>query len=302
MKMIHTYNLKDAVPGASRVTFGSFDGLHIGHRAVIKKLYGYETQTPVLLSFEENEKPIIYSEDEKEYLLKDSKVEIMVSIPAKDAYAMTGEAFVKEILVEKLQAKSVVAGADVKFGSEGLGIDALKELGEKYGFEVEAVPTIYLGGEAVTTERIRKAIEDGDFSRMNVLLGHHYLMRGTVVHGKAAGRKVGMPTANLNVAKNKLFPPHGVYGTLSYMDGAFFRGMTNIGLRPSDDDIPIATIETFLLDFDRDIYGKDIKLEAYTYIRGVKKFANLEEVRKQVDKDIEAVRVYMDGVIYDMKK
>lgn len=300
--MIHTYDFKDAVPGASRVAFGSFDGLHVGHRAVIEKLYGYETQTPVLLSFEESEKPIIYSEDEKEYLLKDSGVEIMVSMPVKDAYAMAGEEFAREILAGKLQAKSVVAGENMTFGHEGLGINALKEFGEKYGFSVEVVPTVYLGGEPVTTDRIKKAVEDGDFRRINVLLGHAYLMRGTVVHGKAAGRKVGMPTANLGVAKNKLFPPHGVYGTLSYMDGTFFRGMTNIGLRPSDDDIPIATIETFLLDFDRDIYGKDIKLEVHAYIRGVKKFANLEEVKKQVDKDIEAVRVYMDGVIYNMKK
>lgn len=300
--MIHTYDFEEAVPGASRVAFGSFDGLHIGHRAVIGKLCGYETQTPVVLSFEENEKPIIYSEDEKEYFLKDSRVEIMVSMPVKDAYAMTGEEFAKEILAEKLQAKSVVAGENISFGSEGLGIDALKEFGEKYGFAVDVIPTVSLGGEPVTTDRVKKAIEDGDFRRMNVLLGHAYLMRGTVVHGKAAGRKVGMPTANLGVAKNKLFPPHGVYGTLSYMDGTFFRGMTNIGLRPSDDDVPIATIETFLLDFDRDIYGKDIKLEIHADIRGVKKFANLEEVKKQVDKDIEAVRVYMDGVIYNMKK
>lgn len=300
--MIHTYDLRDAVPGTSRIAFGSFDGLHIGHRAVINKLYGYETQTPVVLSFSEEEAPIVYSENEKEVLLEKMGVEIMVSMPAKDAYAMTGEEFAKEVLADKLKAKSVVVGENMHFGSDELDVEALKEYGEKYGFAVDVIPTVYLGGAAVTTDRIKKAIEDGDFSRMNALLGHAYLMRGTVVHGKAAGRKVGMPTANLGVAKNKLFPPHGVYGTLSFMDGTFFRGMTNIGLRPSDDDIPIATIETFLLDFDRDIYGKDIKLEVYTYIRGVKKFANLEEVKKQVDKDIEAVRVYMDGVIYNMKK
>ena len=119
-----------------------------------------------------------------------------------------------------------------------------------------------------------------------------------MVHGKAAGRKHGMPTANLGVAPNKISPPHGVYGTLSHMDGKYYRGMTNIGLRPSDDDIPIPTVETFLLNFDQDIYGRQVILEVFVYIRGVKKFAGgLDEVRKQIDKDIEQVRTYMDEVI-----
>ena len=128
--------------------------------------------------------------------------------------------------------------------------------------------------------------------------GAVYIMMGRVVHGKAAGRKHGMPTANLGVAANKLFPPHGVYGTLSIIDGRYYRGMTNIGLRPSDDDIPIATIETFILNFDQDIYDKDVLLQVYAYIRGVKKFSGgLDEVRKQIDKDIQDVKSYMDEVV-----
>ena len=301
--MLHTYDFEGAVKGPARVAFGSFDGMHLGHQAVIRQLYGYETLTPVVLSLYDEEAPVVYTEGEKEYLLRSSGVEVMVSVPFAQVKAMTGETFVCDVLVQKLLAKSVVVGEDVRFGSDGLGTEELRALGEKYGFSVTVIPTIQLDGEAVTTAALKKAIADGSFSRLSALLGHTYIMQGTVVHGKAAGRKHGMPTANLGVAKNKIFPPHGVYGTLSYMDGAFFRGMTNIGLRPSDDDIPIPTVETFLLNFDRDIYDKPITLEVHAYIRGVKKFSGgLDEVRRQIDQDIEDVRAYMDKVILDMRK
>ncbi len=301
--MKHVNDLCGAVAGASRVAFGSFDGMHLGHQAVIAKLQGYEGQTPVLLSFSDDVNPIIYTEGEKERLLQGAGVEVMVSMPAAEAAAMTAEAFARDILAGKLQAKSVVVGENVCFGSDKKGAADLAAYGGQYGFTVDTVPTVCSGGGPVSTEAVKQAIADGDFYRMADLLGHHYIMQGTVVHGKAAGRKHGMPTANLGVAKNKLFPPHGVYASLSYMDGTFFRGMTNVGLRPSDDDIPIATIETFLLNFDRDIYGKPITLELHAYVRGVIKFAGgLDELRKQIDKDIEAVRVHMDNVVSKMKR
>ena len=166
---------------------------------------------------------------------------------------------------------------------------------------MEVVPTVCYEGKPVSTDDIKQAIVDGDFDKMTALLGETYIMQGTVVHGKAAGRKHGMPTANLGVAENKLFPPHGVYATLSCMEGTFFRGMTNIGLRPSDDDIPIATIETWLMNFSRDIYGKRITLKVYKYIRGVVKFANLDEVRKQIDKDVLQISEFMDDLVAKMK-
>lgn len=278
----------EAPQGASCVAFGSFDGMHIGHQAIIEKLCSHPGETPVLVSFAEEEAPIIYSENEKEYLLKDSGVEVMVSMKAP----ADAEAFAKEVLAEKLHAKTLVMGADHP------ELDAYKAYGEKYGFAVETVPTVCYDGEAVSADAIKACITGMDFAKMRELLGRTYIMQGVVVHGKAAGRKHGMPTANLGVAPNKLFPPHGVYGTLSHLDGVAYRGMTNIGLRPSDDDIPIATIETHILNFDQDIYDKTINLEVFIYIRGVKKFAGgLDEVRKQIDKDLEEIRDYMDTVM-----
>lgn len=295
--MIHINNLDNTPQAPCRVAFGYFDGMHLGHQAVIRQLCANGPETPVLLSFAQEESPVIYTEAEKEYLLKDSGVHAMISMDEAQYLALDAESFVRDILAGKLGAKTVVAGEGVRFGAEGADISALAKLAAKYGISVEAVPTVLFEGEPVSAEAIRQTILDMDFARMRELLGRTYIMRGVVVHGKAAGRKHGMPTANLGVAPNKLFPPHGVYGTLSYLEGQRYRGMTNIGLRPSDDDIPIATIETFILNFEQDIYGKEIILEVFTYIRGVKKFAGLDEVRKQVDKDIESVRAYMDEVV-----
>ena len=299
--MTHVYDLSGVVPGKTRLAFGSFDGMHIGHMAVIKKLHGYEGLTPVVVSFSDEVNPIIYSECEKEYLLQDKQVEVMVSLSKAKIDAMTGEEFVRKVLVSKLQAKAVVVGEGVCFGSDNAGVELLKKLGAELEFDVEVVPTVCYEGKPVTTDDIKQAIVDGDFDKMTALLGDTYIMQGTVVHGKAAGRKHGMPTANLGVAENKLFPPHGVYATLSCMEGTFFRGMTNIGLRPSDDDIPIATIETWLMNFSRDIYGKRITLKVYKYIRGVVKFANLDEVRKQIDKDVLQIQTFMDDLVAKMK-
>lgn len=299
--MKHVYDLSGVVPGATRIAFGSFDGMHIGHQAVIKKLHGYEGLTPVVVSFSDEVNPIIYSECEKEYLLNNFEVEVMISLTKAKIDNMTAEEFVRKILVSKLQVRSVVVGENLCFGYDKKGVDELKALGQELGFDVDVVPVVCYEGEPVTTEAIKQCIVNGDFNKMTALLGHTYIMQGTVVHGKAAGRKHGMPTANLGVAENKLFPPHGVYATLSRMEGTFFRGMTNIGLRPSDDDIPIATIETWLMNFSRDIYGKRITLEVYTYIRGVVKFANLDEVRKQIDKDVLQIQTYMDDLVAKMK-
>ena len=281
----------------SCVAFGYFDGVHIGHRAVIKKVCEHKELAPVIVSVDETVNPVIYAEIEKEEILSRLGVVMMVSVSAENYRAMTAEEICSAI-AHKLNAKVVVAGENIRFGSDGKGIEELKALGKKLGFEVETVATVYCDGEEVTAEAIKQAIKDGDFEKMLKLLGDTYIMMGKVVHGKAAGRKHGMPTANLGVAANKLFPPHGVYGTLSIIEDKYYRGMTNIGFRPSDDDIPIATVETFILNFDQDIYDKDVLLQVYTYIRGVKKFSGgLDEVRRQIDKDIEQVKTYMDEVV-----
>lgn len=272
------------------VAFGAFDGMHIGHKAIIDILCAQNGLTPVVVSFEDEVNPIVYTESEKAYLLKDSKVDTMLSIPVDAVESMGEESFVKDILVGKLNAKTVVMGEN----HDKLAL--YSELGKLYGFDVVTVPTVKLNGEEASTEAIKNAIANNDTHKLFALLGRSYIMQGVVVHGKAQGRKFGMPTANLGIAKNKLFPPYGVYATLTHMDKAY-PGMTNIGLRPSDDDMPHATVETFLLDFSGDLYDKPLTLEVFYYVRGTKKFpGGLAELKKQIDQDIQDCRDFLESV------
>lgn len=278
----------------SCVAYGYFDGMHKGHQAVIKKLSAYPDLQPIFLSFAENIEPVIYTEIEKEHILSQLSSAQFVSVSADEICSLSAEDFARSVLVEKFKAKAVILGENALTGSDKMNVKEFKSLGMKYNFAVETVPTVCHDGEAISSEMLKSAIQGGDFSKMQELLGHSYLLHGVIVHGKAAGRKFGMPTANLGVAENKLLPPHGVYGSNSLIEGEVFRGMTNIGLRPSDDDIPIPSIETFILNFNRDIYDKEEFLELLVYIRGVRKFPNgLAEVRQQINKDIEQVKEYM---------
>lgn len=280
------------------VAFGSFDGVHIGHRAVINKLLDISKQglTSVILSFEYDEKllhekKILSSEAEKQYLLSKIGPEVMISYKIDEQCKNTMmEGFIKEILIDKLGAKVIVAGKD------NCNIDVLRECAQKYGYEIAECDTVLADGEPVTSERIARELSEGTLSKANELLGHPYLLIGKVMHGRELGRTVGMPTANLGFSQVKQLPAFGVYGALSEIDGKNVKGLTNIGRRPSVDNYNYVTIETFLLDFSADIYDKTITLEIHVYIRGVIKFNNLAEVKAQVNKDIESIRAYLDKI------
>ncbi|GKX32021.1 riboflavin biosynthesis protein [Vallitalea longa] len=294
----------DMKVGKSCIAFGQFDGLHKGHMAVIDELIKEKTSdsTSILLSLDYvcdsiNEK-VIYTEEEKELILRNSSIDLMLSYPfTADVKRMEPERFIKEILIDKLGAKTIVAGEKCRFGRDCKGsIMTLKHFESKYNYKVVCPKTVKYKGQAVTSKLIKDEICEGNINKANEFLGHAFKMIGEVVHGKAIGRTVGMPTANLKVADNKLMPQNGVYATLSEVDSKVVKGLTNIGLRPSVDNNDYITIETYLLDFSKDIYGKKIALDIHTYIRGVIKFSSIDEVKKQVDKDIHSIRKYLDNV------
>lgn len=269
------------------VAFGYFDGVHIGHRAVVDKLLEEKTLTSVVVALEPEGK-VLSTPREKEYLMEKMGVENMVSLSAD--VVDNAKAFVEEILIGKLGAKKVIVGEGFTFGDCG-SAELLREL----GLEVVVVDTVCLDGEAVSSDSVIKAFEAEDFPKATEMLGGHYLVIGPVKHGKAAGRKHGMPTANLGFSEEKILPPLGVYGCLSRVEGEVHQGMTNIGRRPSDDDMDYISIETFLLDFKGDLYDKEQILEVYIYVRGVVKFAGgLDEVRRQIDKDIANIKDFME--------
>lgn len=289
------FHVPEALFGKCRVAFGTFDGVHSGHRAVIERLPGHAGQAPVVLSCEEKGAPVICSEQEKALLLRELGVGRMISVPAEDVRNMKAEDFAREILHERLNAVSVVAGENLRFGSDEKGIMELLAFGEKYGFSVDTVPVVCVDGEPVSADAVRRAVQDGDYAKMERLLLHPHLMIGRIVHGKGEGHRHGMPTANLAPAANKLLPPYGVYATVTRLDGALYLGVTNIGLRPSADASPVPTVETFLMDYSGDIYDKEVLLELHAYIRGIIKFPDgLEAVRRQIDMDVKTARDFFE--------
>jgi riboflavin kinase/FMN adenylyltransferase len=235
------------------------------------------------------DKKILATPEEKQYLFNQLGLEVLISYKT-DGAPIDVERFIRDILVARLGAKVIVAGAD------DVNIGALRAGAEKYRYTLEECKTVLADGEPVTTERILKELEEGSLEKANEMLGHPYLIMGEVMHGKALGRTVGMPTANIGYKPYKQLPADGVYGTISDIDGKRFKGLTNLGHRPTVDNFDYVTVEEFILDFDEDIYGKVITLEIHATIRGIRKFKDLAEVKLQVNKDIESIRSYFESV------
>ena len=278
------------------VAFGIFDGLHLGHRAVIDKLLEISKQglTSVIVSFAYDDtlldgKKILTTPEEKEYLLRKNGPGVLISYPIdQENKDVSVKNFIKDIIVGKLDAKVIVAGSDDS------NIIVLRECSNEYGFKLEEVGTVLADGEPVTAERIVKELAEGTLKKANELLGYPYLIMGEVMHGKALGRTVGMPTANIGYKPYKQLPADGVFGTISEVGGKRVKGLTNLGHRPTVDNFDYVTVEAFLLDFSDDIYGQIITLEVHALIRGIRKFKDLAEVKIQVNKDIESIRAYFE--------
>ena len=275
------------------VALGSFDGIHKGHLAVVEKLVAEgirkNCKSVVLSCFSEEEavkNNVLTTEEEKAYFLEKAGVDTFVSYNIEGTQT---EEFLRTMIIGTLGAKVIVAGKENK------ELSMLEHICGQEGIELITVETARYHGDVITGSLIRKAFLDCRFEDVMDMCGHPYVMIGEVQHGKALGRTVGMPTANLGVADRKLMPPSGVYATLTNIENEVYKGLTNIGTRPSVDSMPYITIETFLLDFSRDIYGKTLVMEVHLYIRGVQKFDSLDKVQEQVQKDLNQVKEYLDS-------
>lgn len=272
------------------VAYGYFDGVHKGHIEVAKKVVelGKEKGLTSVIVSRAKEGQVLSTEEEKEYLFKGEGVEEVITYSGDE---IAEEEFIKDVLVGTLDAKVIVVGAT------NTNMEKVEEAAKACGVDLVVCDVVKEDGEAITTAQVKEAFDKSDFDQIYKLCGHPYIMIGKVEHGKALGRTVGMPTANLGVADYKLKPPSGVYATSVQIDDEVFKAMTNIGKRPSVDDFDYVTIEAFILDFARDIYGKKIILGVRQFVRGVQKFNNLEEVQQQVQKDIQKVREVLQSVV-----
>lgn len=268
------------------VAFGEFESMHKGHLAVVKTVADVAKDkglNSVIVSMPVEGK-VFTTEEEKEYLVKDYEIDTFVTCTE------CKEDFIENTIFGTLGAKVVVIGETSSKLAE------VRAAAEKANAEVVVVEAVKNEEKVITLDAVKEAFEACDYIKMKELLGHPYIMMGEVVHGKALGRTQGMPTANLGVPDCKIKPIDAVYCTRVLLDDESFKAMTNIGKRPSVDDFDYVTIEAFILDFKRDIYGKKLVLEVHKYVRGVKKFNDLAEVKAQIDKDIQEVRDFLDHI------
>jgi riboflavin kinase/FMN adenylyltransferase len=285
----------------SIVTIGTFDGVHLGHQKIIKRLVelkqkqGGET---VLFTFDPHPRKILFPEqkdlklitttDEKCELLKHFGVDRVLVFPFTNEFSqMQAQDYISDIIVKGLKTKTLVIGYDHRFGSNREGnIDTLKELSTIYNFNVEEIPAQEINQLNVSSTRIRKAIEEGDVQTANNYLGYTFFISGLVVKGKQLGRTIGYPTANIFIENpDKLIPKIGVYAVNVNIENKLYKGMLNIGTNPTTDTDNAIKIEVNIFDFDKDIYGQKIKVEFVKRIRNEEKFANLDELKQALAND-----------------
>lgn len=281
------------------VTIGTFDGVHIGHQKIIERLIqvgNSKDLAPTILTFFPHPRMVLQKDAniklintiaEKETILKRFGVEhLVVTKFTQDFSRLTAEEFVERILVNELKAKHIIIGYDHHFGrNRSANIDDLIAFGKHYGFEVEAISAQDINDVAVSSTKIRKALEEGDIATANSFLGYAFFLTGTVVKGKGLGRTLTFPTANLHIAETyKLIPKQGVYIVKSKINNSLVFGMMNIGTNPTVNGIK-ETIEVHFFNFDASLYDKSLKIELLHRLRDEHKFQSVEALKQQLQQD-----------------
>lgn len=284
------------------VALGNFDGVHKGHFDLIQKMISYGKTNNLkssLLVFDNHTKTVLTGNAPKTITSMEQKYNIFESLGVEliyklkfdqDLMKLLPEEFVKDILIHKLNVKAVVVGFDYRFGHKASGdSNLLKALGEKYGFEVIIIEAIYMGGQLISSTKIRELLEQGNIEEANKLLGRKYSIEGKVVPGKKLGSSLGFPTANIKPMDNFVIPKYGVYSTNTIVDGNSYLSATSVGSNPTFKEDGLK-IESHIIDFNEDIYGKIIELEFVQYLREEIKFQKLEDLKKKVLDDINKVK------------
>lgn len=286
------------------VTLGKFDGIHLGHQLLLHRILEKKELTSVMFTFDlhpcnlfsDQELRLIDTQEERIRFLERTGLAYLIAFPfTRDTAAMDPRVFVKEILVDKLGARLVVVGEDFRFGHKRAGdVELLSDLSGKYGFEVVSYPKLIEDGGVVSSTRIRSLIEAGRMEEAAALLGRPFSFLGLVIHGNKLGRTVGMPTANLRPEPGKLLPPDGVYVADIRMDGKerTYRGITNVGYKPTVGGETVPGVETWIFDFEGDLYGRELEVRLLSFVRPERKFESLQAVRAQVEHDARTAREY----------
>lgn len=288
------------------VTIGTFDGVHLGHKKVIKRLqelakdvngetviFTFYPHPRLVLNTHNDELRLINTLEEKKMLLEAAGVDHLVVYPfTKEFSKMSYTDFVEKILVGQIGMKSLVVGYDHKFGHKRKGTyEDLKVYADKLNFNIEQLEVLNVDTIDVSSTKIRKALAEGDIETTNKYLGHRYFIKGIVVNGKKIGHEIGFPTANIDPQESyKLVPKDGVYAVKVDIDDIIYNGMLNIGFRPTvNHQMDNRSIEVNIFDFDQNIYYKSISIYFYKRIRNEQMFKGIDALKEQLAKDKETV-------------
>ena len=304
-KLTFVQNLKSltAGSGGSAVSIGSFDGVHLGHQAVLTELIQQAKSNglfSVAMTFEPQPREYFNELRAPARLMRlREKVEVLSSLGIdqivclkfnKVLRALSAQDFIIRVLVEGLRVKHLIVGDDFRFGCDRSGdFSMLYEYGKANGFSVKNTDTFESQGERISSTLVRRIINEGDFPRAAELLGRPFEIKGRVMHGKKLGRKLGFPTANINI--NRLRAPlSGVYAVLVKTESEIFEGAANVGIRPTIGDLERPLLEVHIFNFDRDIYGSFLRVEFLHKIRDELKFNDLGRLVTRIKKDMDQIQ------------
>ena len=285
------------------LALGNFDGLHRGHMKIIDRVRqraGERRGTPAAMTFDphpprvlrpDKAPALLMTREQKIEALRRSGMQGLAFIKfTRELSLWDPETFVRTVLVEWLHVSEVWVGANFLFGHQRAGtFTVLRSLGSRYGFRAEKIDPVRYKDFVVSSTRVRRLVSEGRVDEAAALLGHHYFVDGRVVRGAGRGRSIGVPTANL-ATPNDLVPPAGVYATLAAVDGIVLPAVTNIGLRPTFGDVEAPVIETHLLDTERDLYDRTVRLLFVQRLRDERQFPDVDALRAQIDADIRSAR------------
>ena len=292
------------------VTVGTFDGVHFGHQKIIqrlKKIAKKNNGESILLTFDphprkvllnDKELKLIHTINEKINILKDLGLDHLVIYPFTIEFSkFSAKRYIDELLIEKLGTHTLVIGYDHHFGNDREGnIDLLKKHEKSNPFYIEEIKAHEIEEIKISSTKVRSAIEKGNIHLVNDYCGHFYEFSGEVVHGNGIGKTIGTPTANIKVNSNeKIIPFDGVYAVVCQIKDANYKGIMNIGLKPTVDEGQKRTVEIHLFDYKKDIYGKNLRAKVIERIRDEVKFNSLKELKSQILKDNEKAKKILES-------
>ena len=281
------------------LALGYFDGVHLGHKAVILSAVNFAHKNgnkSAVITFKEHPCCFFYGVCPKYILTREDRLFHIEALGVDYVYILdfnaklcmlSAQDYLKNVLIDNFSPKSISTGFNHYFGAKKSGgVDLLTQMQSVYGYKYFEVPPQKIGKDTISSTVIRDALSKGQIANANEMLGYNFTISGEVIKGQQLGRKIGFRTANLMYPPELIDLPFGVYSVIVHYQNAVYRGITNFGIRPTVSNTNQCSLETHILDFDRDIYGENIAVEFLKMIRLEKKFASIEELKKQIKDDI----------------